>query len=45
MKFPQSTSKRSALGRNLVQLLSRPAVSAALRVLALDLYGLHAGGA
>jgi hypothetical protein len=35
MKFPQSTSKRSALGRNLVQLLGRPAVAAALLVLAL----------
>lgn len=35
MKCPQSTSKRSTLGRNLVQLLSRPAVAVTLLVLAL----------
>lgn len=36
MKCPQSRSERSVLGRNLVQLLSRPAVAAALLVLALS---------
>jgi hypothetical protein len=36
MKCAQSSSKRSALGRNLIQLLSRPAVAAALLVLALS---------
>ncbi len=35
MRGPQSTPKRSVLGRNLVQLLSRPAVAATLLVLAL----------